>query len=146
MWVTEGKTFQRKAVHAQDVTLQNTHSLFLFKKFREVIGYWCIKTISIIFRNQTKISPKTPILPRCHSHPLASKDLYSQLNIKLLVFQYKAKPQHIMLKQWAESLFSALERLENVVACHFKLFPRKTVVMLSIRSILFHNFFLSYNC
>lgn len=34
----------------------------------------------------------------CHPHPLASKDNCSQLNIKLLVFQYKAKPQPIMLQ------------------------------------------------
>lgn len=44
----------------------------------------------------------------CHSHPLTSKDVYSQLNIKLLGFKYKAKPQHLSAKSSELKAFSPL--------------------------------------
>lgn len=108
--MTKGKTIQRKVVYAQDVILHNTHSSYLFKNLKEAIGYQCIKSIFITFKIQIRSGLKHQAfqITGCHSHPLASKGIYSQLNIKLLGFKYKAKPQHISAKSSELKAFSLL--------------------------------------
>lgn len=62
----------------------------------------------------------------CHSHSLTSKGIYSQLNIKLLVFQYKARLQHIMLRAVSWKSFLCSWKIRKCCCMPFQAISQKT--------------------